>query len=94
MISHNNIKCGHEKRIREEIVSELNEYFSMSKKQKPDNINDYILEQTKIVLEKLYEHEEELELENVNPKTASKYFYIDAIGEYSNIIYEYSFLDI
>ncbi len=76
---------AHSKRVREEIVSYLDEYFNESGIERPADLESYIEEQINIILGRIAE-----DSETVNPENLEGDYYRDSINEYGTVYQRYS----
>lgn len=78
-------KCrreGHYRRLLEEIVEYLDEYFEESKQIRPMDIGRYIQEQIIMILDKIC-------IEDEDPETVEGDYYRESISEYGTVYTDY-----
>jgi len=83
------IKDGHQNRLREEIVAHVDDYFEESGAQRPANIESYIQEQTTQVLERMYAEDEDPRPEDEDPATVEGDYYRESIADYGTVYEDY-----
>jgi hypothetical protein len=72
------------------LVEEIKGYLENTGIPLPSNINTYIQDQAKMILEKMYKQDdEEFNPANVSPASAEGDYYRESIEEYGTVYYDY-----
>ena len=92
MTDSQEIKVGHQKRLREEIVAYLEEYFEESGKSKPEDLELYIQNQIENILFRMYEDCSTIDEED-NPETLPGDYYRGVIS-YGTVYSDYNWEEV
>jgi len=87
------IKDGHQNRLREEITGYLENYFEESGASRPTNIESYIQKQTTLVLERMYAEDVDPSPEDEDPNTVPGDYYRESIADYGTVYTDYNLDD-
>jgi hypothetical protein len=89
MATIKNNRAGHAARLREEIISHMDEYYEMT----GDITDNYIQAQIELVLKGIYETDGEENPDTIDPETVEGDYYRESISEYGTVYKDYEDLN-